>query len=92
MLELPNFGHMTTSKKSFESIHKILLAMPWIEIMTSQPLFQNTFISRKPRVANFSDIIKLASLFINTTCKDSKKVKRIRNYVLKDNLYLYFLI
>ena len=54
-----------------------------------------TFISvylflRRSRVANFADIIKIASLFIKTTFKDSKKVKRIRNYVLKCNIYPYF--
>ena len=28
-------------------------------------------------------------MLTKTTFKDSKKVKRIRNYVLKSNLYLY---
>ena len=51
-----------------------------------------TFILRKPRVANFVDIIKVATMFINPNFKDSKKVKRIRNHKLKCNLYLYFLI
>ena len=33
----------------------------------------------KPRVANFAGIIKIATtIFIKTTFKDSKKVKRIR--------------
>ena len=50
------------------------------------PLFSN------PRVANLDDIIKIATIFIKKTLKDSKKVRRIRNYVLKCNLYLYFLI
>ena len=40
----------------------------------------------------FIDAIKTASIFIKTILKDSKKVKRIRNYVLKCNLYLYLLI
>ena len=31
-------------------------------------------------------------MIIKTTFKDSKKIKIIRNYVLKCNLYLYFLI
>ena len=31
-------------------------------------------------------------MFIKTTFKGSRKVKRIRNYVLKFNLYLFFLI
>ena len=47
---------------------------------------------RRRRVANFVDIIKIATMFIKPTMKDSKKVKRIRNYVLKWNLYLYFSI
>ena len=31
-------------------------------------------------------------MFIKTTLKDSDKVKRVRNYVFKYNLYMYFLI
>ena len=60
-------------------------------MMTSQP-FLNTFILRRPKVVNSACIIKIATMFIKTTFKDSKKVKRIRNYVLKCNLYLYFMI
>ena len=33
----------------------------------SELLFQNTFILRKPRVANFADIIKIATMTINPT-------------------------
>ena len=29
-------------------------------------------------------------MFVETTFKDPNKVKRVRNYVLKCNLYLYF--
>ena len=43
--------------------------------MMSQPSFQNTVILRKPRVANLVDIIKIATMFINTTFTDSDKVK-----------------
>ena len=50
-----------------------------------------TFKLRKPRVADFADIIKIATMFIKTK-KEFKKVKSIRNYVLKCNLFLYFLI
>ena len=60
--------------------------------MTLQPLPQNTFILRRPRVDNFTGIIKIATMLIETTFSDSNKIKRIRNYVLKCNLYLYFLI
>ena len=43
-------------------------------------------------VANFADIIKIITIFIKIVFEDSKNVKRIRNYVPKCNLYLYFLI
>ena len=43
-------------------------------------------------VANFIEIIKIATMFIKATFKDSKKVKTIRDYVLKCNVYLYFFI
>ena len=46
---------------------------------------------RKPRVVNFADFIKIAIMFIKITFKDSKKVKQNRKYILKCNLYLYFL-
>ena len=55
-------------------------------------ILQNTIILRKPRLANFVDIIKIATLFIKTTCKDLKKIKGVRNYVLRCNLYLYLMI
>ena len=55
-------------------------------------MFQNTFILRRPIVANFPDLDKIATMFIKTIFKESKKVKRIRSYVLKFNVYLYFLI
>ena len=45
---------------------------------------------RRPRVANFVDIIKVATMFIKTTFKDLKNVKRFRKYVLKCNQFLYF--
>ena len=38
--------------------------------MTSQPLFQNIFILRRPKVANFADIVKIATMFIKRTFKD----------------------
>ena len=35
---------------------------------------QNAFIFRKPRVANFPDIIKIATMFITETFKRLKKM------------------
>ena len=40
--------------------------------MTSQHLFQITFILKRPRVATFVDIIKIATIFIKTI-EDPKK-------------------
>ena len=54
--------------------------------------FQNAFTLRRPRVNNFAEIIKIANMFIKKSFNVSKKVKRNRNYRLKHNLYLYFLI
>ena len=51
-----------------------------------------TFILRRPKVTNFAVIINIAIKFIKKTFRDSKKVERMRNYVLKCNLYLYILI
>ena len=60
--------------------------------MTSKPFFQKKIILREPGIANFADIIKIGTMFVKTILKDSRKVRRIRNYVSKWNLYLYFLI
>ena len=41
--------------------------------------FQNIFVSRRPGVAIFADIIKIVTMFIKTTLKDSQKIRGIRN-------------
>ena len=50
--------------------------------MASQPLCQNTFILRRPRVASYADIINIATIFTEPIFKNSKKVERMKNYVL----------
>ena len=60
--------------------------------MTSYSLFQNTFFLRRSGVVIFADIIKIATMFIKAITKDLRKIKRIRNYVSKYNLYVYFLM
>ena len=55
-----------------------------------------TFISKKLYfkkgwVAIFADIIKNVTMYIKTIFKNSRKVKRIRNYVSDCILYLSFL-
>ena len=39
-------------------------------------IFINTSILRRPRVANFADIIKIIIIFIKTILKDSKKSQK----------------
>ena len=89
--ELPNFGHLTTSTIKFKSCDKLVgdVMNRNYDVVT---FFQNTFILRRPGLAKFADIIKVATMLIKTTYQNSNKVKRIRNYVLKRNLCLYFLI
>ena len=60
--------------------------------MRSKHLFQNIFILRWLRVANFADIIKIVTTVIKAILKDLKRVKINRNDLQKRNLYLYFLI
>ena len=81
ILELPNFGHMTISTLQLESRDKILFMTSFTKIILT-----------RPGVALFVDIIKIIVMFIETIFKYSRKVKRIRNYVSKCNLYLYLLI
>ena len=52
---------------------------------------QKTLILRRPGVAIFADIDKIVTTFIKTILKYSRKVRKIRSYVSKWNLYLYFL-
>ena len=47
---------------------------------------------KKGGAAIFADIIKIVTFFSKAIFKDSRKVKRIRNYTSKCNLYIYFLI
>ena len=54
--------------------------------------FSKCRLLRRPEVAIFADIIKIVTMFIKTIIQDSRKVKRIINYVSKSSLYLYFLM
>ena len=40
----------------------------------------------------FVDIIKIVTMFIKTSTKDSIKVKKIRNYPSNSNLHVHFLM
>ena len=54
--------------------------------------FQKFLILRRPGVVIFADINKMFTMFIKTILIDSRKVRRVRKYVSKWNLCLYFLI
>ena len=43
----------------------------------SQTLFQKNIVLRKSRIASFDDIIKIDNIFIKTTFKDWKIVKKL---------------
>ena len=90
MLELPNFGNMAISTIKFESRDNFFDDV--MDINYNVITFISKYLYFKPRAAIFADIIKIITIFIRTIFKDSKKVKIIRNYVSKCNLYLYFLI
>ena len=89
-MEMLELGHMNSSTILCESRDKILSVTPSAGIITSQP--QNSVILRRSGVAIFADIIKIITRFIEKKFRDSRKVKTIRNYVPKYNLYLYLLI
>ena len=48
-------------------------------------------ILRRIQVGNFADIIKVETIFIKATFRDSKKVKRIINFLLKMQCISVFL-
>ena len=51
-----------------------------ITIILKYPYF------RRPQVVIFADIIKIVTMFFKTITKDSRKLKRIRNYISKSSL------
>ena len=90
MHELPNLAFTTIFTVCFKSRDKILLVTPWTKIMTSQPLFQNTYILRRLEVGNFVDFIKITKTLIKTTYKDVIIAERIRrNVSVQQKLLIY---
>ena len=61
VLQLRNFGHMTTSTVERQSHDKVLLMTLWEEIKTSL---------KKSRVGSFADIIKIVTMLIKNIFKD----------------------
>ena len=54
-------------------------------------LWSHDHIYKRPRVANFADIIKIATTFLKITLKDSKKFKELE-IMYKNVKYIYFFI
>ena len=54
-----------------------MLVTSWTETMWSQPLFQNTYILRRPGVANNVDIIKIAIKLIRAAQQKSKELEKL---------------
>ena len=77
-MQLWYFSHGNARELVFESRGKNFVD----EVMKSNcvviTLFQNNFISKRPKVTN---IIKIAMILIKTTYKDLKKVKK--NFLVK---------
>ena len=69
MLELPNLGHMTTSTIRCLS-HMINSVGDVMDRNYDLITFQSILTLRRPRVANFADIIKIVTIFIKTAFKD----------------------
>ena len=62
----------------------------WTEIKMSQPLFQNTFILRRPRVVNVPDIIQIVTMITKATFEYSQ-FKTIKELCIKVQSILVFL-
>ena len=82
MLELPNFGHMTTFTLYIKSRDKFCWWRHWQKLWRHNLFFQNTFILRRPGVAIFANIIKIVTMWIKKILTDSRKVRRSKIYVI----------
>ena len=72
MLELPNFGHMTTSTIQFESSDKIWLVTSWTKNYDVMTFFSKYLYFKKACVTIFAGIIKISTIFIKKIFKNSK--------------------
>ena len=76
MSGLPNFCHIITSTKKFESADKNLLVTSWTEVMAHNLHFKNTFILRTSRWHILLTSSKFQPFSIKETVKKSKRAKR----------------
>ena len=92
MLELLNFIRFNLIKYNLNHITNFCWWRHEEELWFHKLYFIMSLFWEGLELPIFADIIKIAAMIIKKTFKDPKKVKRIRNYVLKCKLYLYFLI
>ena len=65
MLELSNLVTWPHLQYNLGHMMKFLVTS-WTKIIAPKPLFQNTYISTKFKVANFADIIRIAIMLIKS--------------------------
>ena len=73
MQELPKFRHMNTYAIYLIQVMKFCWWRHGQELWRHNLYFKMPFYLRRPRVANFTDIIKIATMFITETFKVSKE-------------------
>ena len=90
ILELPNFGHMATPHLPYNLNHMRIFVCDIMnkkyDIITF--ILKYLFFRKAWGLIIFSDVIRATTVFIKAIIKDSRNVKRIRNYESKCNLYL----
>ena len=69
MLELPNFGHMTTSTIQFKSSDKIWLVTSWTKNYDVMTFFSKYLYIKKACVTISAGIIKISNIFIKKISK-----------------------
>ena len=70
---------LVTKLWSYNHIYNIIWVVWWhfVGDIMERHYDVMTFILRRPRVAKFADIIKIGTMFIKTTFKDSNNLKEL---------------
>ena len=89
MLNIPSFGEVFVYNKMgvmWENFVGDVMHRKYYVIA----FISNYFFLRRHGVANFADIMKIVIIFNKETFQDSKEIKRIRYFALKNIFHLYF--
>ena len=79
-----------TSTTWFESFDKTLLVGVMDRNYYVRKFISNTFLLRRPGIANSTGIIKTSIMVIGTILKESTKIKRVKKHVLKTQFLFVF--